>query len=82
MCTFSEKGVYSGKDVMDFVCNNHIKKKRTQVSCELGERIWNIQKRLEEKDSYFKYLKDCHIDGGLGFTDINLMSRTISKLKF
>lgn len=42
LCTFSEKGFYTGNDGMDFVCNNNIKKKRTQVSCELGERIWNI----------------------------------------
>lgn len=42
LCTFSEKGFYTAIDGMDFVCNNNIKKKRTQVSCELGERIWNI----------------------------------------
>lgn len=42
LCTFSEKGFYTGNDGMDFVYSNNIKKKRTQVSCELGERIWNI----------------------------------------
>lgn len=42
LCTFSEKGFYTVIDGMDFVYNNNVKKKRTQVSCELGERIWNI----------------------------------------
>ena len=42
LCTFSEKSFNTVIDGMDFVYNNNIKKKRTQVSCVLGERIWTI----------------------------------------
>ena len=48
---------------------------------ELG--IFRLEKkRLQEKDSYFKYLKGCHRDGGLGFIYvIPVGRRAISQLK-
>ena len=48
---------------------------------ELG--IFRLEKkRLQEEDSYFKYLKGCHRDGGLGFIYvIPVGRRAISQLK-